>query len=86
MMSVSGISYGKKALSIQPEESNGKKKSYSEKSMNFNLEDKNEEKEKLPRSTFQVTMGRSSSSLKLFRQSLRAISSRSWEGILYGVR
>lgn len=35
MMSVSGISYGKKALSIQPEESNGKKKSYAEKNINL---------------------------------------------------
>lgn len=35
MMSVSGVSYGKKPLSIQPEERNGKKKSYAERSMNL---------------------------------------------------
>lgn len=46
MMSVSGVSYGKKPLSIQPEERNGKKKkSYAERSMNLIYKTKQRKRE-----------------------------------------
>lgn len=56
MMSVSGISYGKNPLSIQPEESNGKK-NLMQKKYEFNLEDKTKKKRSSLEANFKSPWG-----------------------------